>query len=915
MLKSLRRHLLPSLPLAILAAAASCTPQPAAPAAAATAATVRSAPLRPEPWLIEDFEQSGTRSTNPRYVFDRNSLGTKAEPEPFRLEAGGAADSKSAAHIWGALGANREPWTWVQLQLPLSPDSQPQDLNAFRSIRFFVKGDGGRYGVSLLRQSVKNYDHFHYEFTAPAEWTELAVPLSEFVQSGWGEKLPLKFDDVTAVQFYPALHDKPFDVWIDQVSLSRAEVQLTPVAVNTRGWFAWKGTDPAKRRGTALDVSRWLDAPAGKHGVLQRKQDRLVFPDGVEPHFWGVNIVASANFPSHAEAEKTAELLAQLGVNMTRHHHMDAAWSHPNVFGNQPGTKALDADAMERFDYFVAQLQKRGIYQYLDLLVHRKVTSADGVPDADKLGAGLKIEGEFSKELIPLQQEFIAAFLGHKNPYTKRAYANDPGVALVEIINEDSLLWLQPRGDFALKSPHYRAELAQLFSAWLKKQVPGGRAALLERWTASGLTAEEDPERGNVAVAAIGDHQTPINPQRASDTLRFLYDTQLSYYKQMEGTIRKTGYRALITGSNHWVSHPLDLHANAQLDFVDRHAYWSHPEGGWGYTRDITWDPSAMVKDPGLGILGSFAQRRVAGLPYLTSEWQTSAPNAYRVEGPLLMAAFGAFTDAHPVQFAFSHDGAKRAEAPGALSNNFDLIEEPSMLGAWPAAALLFHRRDVERAKLDAFLTLDPNQLFVPGVATNIPNGLGLVARTGVNFQGGESAEALQQLLARHTDGDRVTSSTGQLRHERKLGQVQIDTPRTQAVIGFQANAAVKLANTELQLSNAFAVVSVSALDNQPIAASKRLLVSALGNAVNTGMQLMPSGNRLADPGQAPTLVEPIRGKLTLTNLTGPVDKLKAYALGPSGERMRELAVTREKNHVTLALTDENQTLHYEVVR
>jgi hypothetical protein len=60
------------------------------------------------------------------------------------------------------------------------------------------------------------------------------------------------------------------------------------------------------------------------------------------------------------------------------------------------------------------------------------------------------------------------------------------------------------------------------------------------------------------------------------------------------------------------------------------------------------------------------------------------------------------------------------------------------------------------------------------------------------------------------------------------------------------------------------------------------VLVSALGNAVNTGISLAPGGNRLMNAGTAPILVEPIRAKLTLSKLTGaPL----VYALGPSGER------------------------------
>lgn len=166
-------------------------PRPAAVAPSALPAV----PTRAEPWSIEDFEQPNGTSGGFWFEFDKNPLGTKAEPNPFKLEAGGALGSSSAAHIYGVLGSNRQPWTWVQLQLFLDRGKQPQNLAEFKSLRFWAKGDGGRYGAALVKRAVKNYDHFHYEFTAPREWTEFRVPLTEFTQAGWGEKLPRVFDE------------------------------------------------------------------------------------------------------------------------------------------------------------------------------------------------------------------------------------------------------------------------------------------------------------------------------------------------------------------------------------------------------------------------------------------------------------------------------------------------------------------------------------------------------------------------------------------------------------------------------------------------------------------------------------------------------------------------------------------------
>ncbi len=268
---------------------------------------------------------------------------------------------------------------------------------------------------------------------------------------------------------------------------------------------------------------------------------------------------------------------------------MDAPWSTPNVFGNGPSTLKLDEAALERFDYLVAALQKRGIYQFFDMLVHRQAGEADGIKAPGDVVKGFKIEGEFAPQLIDLQEQFIEQLMGHQNPYTKRSYAKDPAVALVEVINEDSLFWIHKDGEFAVSSPEYRQELAKQFSAWLVKQVPGGRVALEKRWQpdpagGQGLAANEDATASNVdaVVTFATDDFKRLSRARAADTLRFYYDTTLGYFRRIQSKLKKVGYQGLVTGSNHWVEMPIDLFVNAQLDFLDRHAYWSHPGGRMG---------------------------------------------------------------------------------------------------------------------------------------------------------------------------------------------------------------------------------------------------------------------------------------------------------------------------------------------
>jgi hypothetical protein len=878
------------------------------------------APVTPEIWLVENFENQGGLSGFLHLEFDKNNIGTVVETQPFKLDPNGSPLSPGgSAHVKGTLGANRAPWSWVQLQIFLDRSSSPKDISKFKSIRFMTKGDGGRYNVGLIKKSVTDYDHFVYTFTAPPVWTEVRVPIDKFSQAGWGKPQKKVFDDVTMVQFAPADYEKPFDFWIDDVTLSTDEAVIEPVAYDTNGWFEYTGTDVTKRKGTALDVSYLLDAPAGKHGIVQRKGEGFAFKNGKPARFIGVNIVGSANFPSHAEAEKVADLLAQMGVNMTRHHHLDADWARPNIFDNKPNTLELGKEAMDRFDYFVAALQKRGIYQFFDLLVHRKALPGDDIPSAEDVVAGYKIEGEFAPRLIELQERFATQFFSHQNPYTKKKYAEDPALAMLEIINEDSLFYLQKQGDFAITTPFYKAELDKQFGAWLSKKYKD-RATLEKAWSEGaglGLQANEDPAKGSVSSVMTFDDKSyeKLTKARAADTMRFYYDTMLAYFRRMEGVARKLGYQGLVTGSNHWVEVPLDLKLNAELGYIDRHSYWSHPNGGWGYNPNVSFDPSAMVKSPSLGIIGVLSRRRVAGLPYTVSEWQTSAPNDYRAEGLLVMSAVSAFQGWHPIQFAFSHDVNHRPEAAGMLSSNFDVIHQPNLLALWPATALLFHRGDVTPSPTESVLEYDDVALYDPATHLDYPRGAALVTRTAIDFGRGQSAAEIEKLVQAGTKGSRVTSPNGELSHDPEVGIFQVDAPRSQGFAGFKAAGEVAFKNLKVSLENEFAVVLATSLGDEPISRAKRVLLTASGNAVNSGMKLDPSRSKFADAGRSPILVEPVRGTVSLENLTGSLAKVKVYALSPNGERLKEIPVEISADAVRFKLEAANKTLSYEVVR
>lgn len=200
-------------------------------------------------------------------------------------------------------------------------------------------------------------------------------------------------------------------------------------------------------------------------------RDRIIVRDG---HFyrngqrirlWGVNLSFGANFPTHAEAEAVAQRLANAGVNSVRCHHMDTA-NYPRGLWNRNDGKTIETEYLDRLDYFINELAKRGIYADINLHVGRSHSQYLGLPkpnsDYDK------IVNLFTPQLIDAQKQFARQMLDRVNPYRKLRYADDPAIALVEITNENSFfMWdgnevLQALPDF------YGKILQTQFNDWLK---------------------------------------------------------------------------------------------------------------------------------------------------------------------------------------------------------------------------------------------------------------------------------------------------------------------------------------------------------------------------------------------------------------------------------------------------------------
>ena len=168
---------------------------------------------------VSDFESpglghalSGTWSAS----FDKNSLGTVFNPEPTAWGNAGH-ESAHALHMWGHFGKSRAPWPFAALVA----DFEPTDFSPVRAIRFWAKGNGKKYSAALHRLAVHDYAFPIAIFPATATWAAVELPLGDFKQPNWGQKLDASWVDVNAIAFQPApeFDDEDFDLWIDDLEL------------------------------------------------------------------------------------------------------------------------------------------------------------------------------------------------------------------------------------------------------------------------------------------------------------------------------------------------------------------------------------------------------------------------------------------------------------------------------------------------------------------------------------------------------------------------------------------------------------------------------------------------------------------------------------------------------------------------
>ncbi len=684
---------------------------------------------------------------------------------------------------------------------------------------------------------------------------------------------------------------------------------------------------------TVLDCSKWIEAPTGKHGFVTVKGDNFVFEDGTAVRFWGAQMGGGRD---REKLDYTIRRMRRQGLNITRMHGLRSLI-------DRDGKTSLDYSerGFDRLDYTIAKLGENGIYIILDTQypLYSRFKPGDNIPGLPEGGPAPYAQFFIDKATAITQQQMVDIFT-HYNPYTKKRYCDDPTLAMIEVANEDSLFW-------GTVPDNFKAILEEKFAVWLRNKY-GDTAGLEKAWTVNGKSPLKPGEgiAPGLKVGVMGSFSfnsghlkdKPQDKVRGLDQMRFYYQLEDKYWTDCRAAMRKAGVKVPISGTN-WQGHEfatrIHMLAQSKLDYVDRHGYWDHPHGEGNLKWRIAtclFHNLTMIKDVKAGkdtikylgvgnLVTDKAWEQVLGLPMTISEWNTCLPNEYSLEGTGLMAAYGLLQGWDgSLEFGYFSPDFKNVLGPGS----FDMFGNPPQILQFPAIATMWYRQDVKEAELVA------ESLYTPDTAFQwtkdrkpLPIAAALVGKVGYRFVNQKRPPVVKD-ISKYWDKKNLIahSATGELTWDAKKGFVHIDTPRTQAVIGFLSASPHKLAEVDIDSPTNFGVVYVTAMDGYaPIKSAGHILVTAVGPARNTGMEYEKTDQkseiddapfwRLKNAGDAPALLRVVTGKIRIkTQLAG---KPRCWLLNIVGKRIREIPLDVDSGTILLEMKPEYKSVYYEI--
>ncbi|HLK55447.1 MAG TPA: hypothetical protein VKU00_02730 [Chthonomonadaceae bacterium] len=694
-----------------------------------------------------------------------------------------------------------------------------------------------------------------------------------------------------------------------------------------------------------LDLRSLNEKTAGESGFVQRTADGdFALGNGKPVRFWAVDEYVQ-NVEDKEALPHKARWLAKRGVNMVRVHSVLAPEGDNSKITD---VKVQEIDHIWRL---VAEMKKQGIYTTVSpyWAIPVKVRASWGVPGGAQDGAALLF---WDKTLQAGYKSWLRALYARPNPYTGTPLAQDPSVAIIQLQNEDSMLFWSIQG---IKGAQL-AELETLYGDWLKQKygtLDGANQAWGGEHPGPGDFQDnqgDDPANGRMGIYIVWhltQNRTGYQGKRLADQLAFMTETMRKFNADMAAYLRNTlGCKQLINAGNWRPADPIKLFDAERYSYtpnevmgVNRYFTGEHqgPDNGWAIRAGDHFTNASVLLDP-RGMPTNVKQP--VGYPFIIPETEWVAPNAYQSEGPFLTAAYESLTGVD-ISYFFADGDLPEWQPPfiplpwNPPTGKWN-VATPMQLGQFPAAALLFRQgylqkgRPVvheERSVEDIWQRrspliaeeggFDPNRDAgdLPprsAVKAGVDPMAFLVGPVEVKYDGDAAKSSVVNLSPYIDHADKVVKSiTGEVKLNYGIGFCTVNAPKAQGATGFLKKAGpLTLGDITLRSSNDYASVLVVSMDGLPLRTSKKVLVQVGTVARPTGWQDKEAtwksgdgkqtftGREIVATGRNPWQV--LNTEVTLT-VKNPGLKT-ATLLDANGEAVRTVPVTLEGGSLTLKL-------------
>lgn len=615
------------------------------------------------------------------------------------------------------------------------------------------------------------------------------------------------------------------------------------------------------RKDALLDLRFLNEKTAGESGfVTTDGLGGFKLGGGRPVRFWAVNSNVGRDVPFTAaplgrQTEPIladhAKFLAKRGVNMIRLH---------SQITPSPGQSLTDINTKER-DWIwrsVAAMRKEGIYTTISPYwsVPMKFAKEWGIPgDAGQSALGLLF---IDAKLQSAYRTWLTKLLQETNPYTGIPLAKDPAVAIIQLQNEDSLLFWTVN---AIQGQQ-RANLSAHFGQWLIAKY-GSATNIGKHWENDKLPADK-PEEASYDfhnVWEMTQARVSGRAKRLDDQTEFWATLMYDFNKNTSDFLHKTlGCKQMINAGNwktadgvrlndieRWTYTPTDV------DAVNKYYSGIHkgPNEGWAIVPGDTFTSPSCLLDP-KPLPTNLKQTK--GRPMMVTESSWVMPTGYASEGPFLTAAYQSLTGVDIFYWFATGDDEWTAPESGngyLPSQAKWVMGNPDMLGTFPGAALMFRQGYVkqgdpvvveERALSDLWqrktpiiaeeASFDPNRdsgdiAAKSAVRAGVNPLAFLIGPVQVEFGGDPAKTQATSLTKNINSGDvSITSNTGEIMMNNLKAFCTVDSPCAQGVAAFfDRKPAHKLSDVTFISRNEYGASLAVSMDTKPLKESKKILV------------------------------------------------------------------------------------------